>query len=78
MGFNKRYIDKELIVTTFSKEGMFGLRDLFGLPDGLTGLGRVDAIITEDRFSAKVLEAYQEDRENDVALDITDEILKQI
>jgi len=77
MGFNKRYIDKELIVTTFSKEGMFGLRDLFGLPDGLTGLGRVDAIITQDEFSSKVVKAYQEGRENDVALDITDEIVKQ-
>ena len=78
MGFNKRYIDKERIISTFSYKGIFGLRDLFGLPDGLTGLGRVDAIITQDEFSDKVVTAYQEGRENDVALDITDEIVKQI
>ena len=78
MGFNKRYIDKDIIVDTFSCEGIYGLRDLFGLPNGLTGLGRVDAIITQDEFSDKVVTAYQEGRENDVALDITDEILKQI
>ena len=78
MGFNKRYIDKEKIVSTFSHEGIFGLRDLFGLPDGLTGLGRVDTIITQDEFSDKVVTAYQEGRENDVAMDITDEIVKQI
>ena len=76
MGFNKRYIDKERIVSTFSKTGIYGLRDLFGLSDGLTGLGRVDAIITQDEFSDKVVTAYQEGRENDVALDITDEIVK--
>lgn len=76
MGFNKRYIDKERIVYTFSHEGIFGLRDLFGLPDGLTGLGRVDAIITQDEFSAKVVTAYQEGRENDVAMDITEEVVK--
>ena len=76
MGFNKRYIDKERIINTFSYKGIFGLRDLFGLPDGLTGLERVDAIITQDEFSDKVLTAYQEGRENDVALDITDEIVK--
>ena len=51
MGFNKRYIDKERIATTFSRLGIYGVRDLFGLPNGLTGLGRVDAIITQDEFS---------------------------
>ena len=76
MGFNKRYIDKERILDIFSHKGIFGLRDLFGLPDGLTGLGRVDVIITQDEFSDKVVTAYQEGRENDVALDITDEIVK--
>ena len=76
MGFNKRYIDKERIVYTFSHKGIFGLRDLFGLPDGLTGLGRVDAIITQDDFSDKVVTAYQEGRENDVAMDITEEVVK--
>ena len=76
MGFNKRYIDKDRIVDTFSHKGIFGLRDLFGLPDGLTGLGGVEAIITQDDFSDKVVTAYQEGRENDVALDITDEIVK--
>ena len=78
MGFNKRYIDKERIVDTFSHKGIFGLRDLFGLPDGLTGLARVDAIITQDEFSDKVVTAYQEGRENDVALDITDEVVKVV
>ncbi len=77
MGFNKRYIDKEIIVYTFSHKGIFGLRDLFGLPNGLTGLGKVDALITQDEFSDKVVTAYQEGRENDVALDITDEVVKQ-
>lgn len=78
MGFNKRYIDKNKIVSTFSRKGIFGLIDLFGLPDGLTGLDRVDTIITQDEFSDKVVTAYQEGRENDVAEDITDEVLKQI
>ena len=76
MGFNKRYIDKELIVYTFSHKGMLGLRDLFGLADGITNLSKVDAIITQDEFSSKIVEAYQEGRENDVAMDITDEIVK--
>ena len=76
MGFNKRYIDKDRIVYTFSHKGIFWLRDLFVLPDVLTGLGRVDAIITQDEFSDKVVTAYQEGRENDVALDITDEVVK--
>jgi hypothetical protein len=77
MGFNKRYVDKERIVCTFSHKGIFGLRDLFGLPDGLTGLGRVDAIITQDEFSDKVVKAYQEGRENDVAFDITDAVIER-
>ena len=74
MGFNKRYIDKNRIAVTFSRTGIYGVRDLFGLSNGLTGLGRVDAIITQ--FSDKVVTAYQEGRENDVAFDITDEVLK--
>ena len=53
MGFNKRYIDKERIASTFSRLGIYGVRDLLGLPN-----------------------AYQEGRENDVAFDITDEVLK--
>jgi hypothetical protein len=77
MGFNKRYIDKDRIVHTFSHKGIFGLRDLLGLADGLTGLGRVDAIITQDEFSDKVVTAYQEGRENDVAMDITEAILEK-
>jgi len=77
MGFNKRYIDKDRIVNTFSHQGIFGVRDLFGLPDGLTGLGRVDAIITQDEFSDKVVTAYQEGRENDVAFDITDAVIER-
>tara|TARA_R110002051_G_C8409995_1_gene449978 strand:+ start:334 stop:570 length:237 start_codon:yes stop_codon:yes gene_type:complete len=76
MGFNKKYINKEIIVSTFSRKGIYGVRDLLGLPNGLTGLGRVDTIITQDEFSDKVVTAYQEGRENDVALDITDEIVK--
>jgi len=76
MGFNKRYINKERIASTFARLGIYGVRDLFGLHNGLTGLGRVDAIITQDEFSDKVVTAYQEGRENDVAFDITDEILK--
>ena len=77
MGFNKRYIDKDRIVNTFSHKGIFGLRDLLGLPDGLTGLGRVDAIIAQDEFSDKVVTAYQEGRENDVAFDITDAVIER-
>ena len=78
MGFNKRYINKDIIVDTFSREGIYGVRDLFGLPNGLTGVGKVDAIITQDEFSDKVVKAYQEGRENDVALDITDEVVKLV
>tara|TARA_Y100000310_G_scaffold169200_1_gene169212 strand:+ start:2319 stop:2585 length:267 start_codon:yes stop_codon:yes gene_type:complete len=76
MGFNKRYIDKEKIISTFGSKGIYGLRDLFGLPDGLTNMSKVDAIITMDNFSDKVAEAYQEGKENDVAMDITIEVIK--
>lgn len=74
MGFNKRYIDKEGIVYAFSHRGILGVRELMGLE----GLGKIEAIITQDEFSDKVVTAYQEGRENDVAFDITDEILKKI
>ena len=74
MGFNKRYIDKERIVHAFSHRGILGVRELIGLE----GLGKIEAIITQDEFSDKVVTAYQEGRENDVAEDITDEIIKKI
>jgi hypothetical protein len=74
MGFNKRYINKEKIVHAFSRRGMLGIRELMGLE----GLGKIEAIITTDDFSDKVVTAYQEDRENDVDFDITDEVLKTI
>ena len=74
MGFNKRYINKERITYAFSHRGMLGIRELMGLE----GLGKIDAIITEDDFSDKVVTAYREGRENDVAFDITDEVLKLI
>ena len=74
MGFNKRYIDKEKIVHAFSRRGMLGIRELMGLE----GLGKIEAIITTDDFSDKVVTAYQEGRENDVAFDITDEVLTTI
>ena len=45
---------------------------------GLEGLGKIEAIITTDDFSDEVVTAYQEGRENDVAMDITDAILKKI
>ena len=73
MGFNKRYIDKERIVHAFSHRGILGVRELIGLE----GLGKIEAIITQDEFSDKVVTAYQEGRENDVAEDITDEIIKK-
>ena len=73
MGFNKRYIDKERIVHAFSHRGILGIRELMGLE----GLGKIEAIITQDEFSDKVVTAYQEGRENDVAEDITDEIIKK-
>jgi|TARA_R110000824_G_scaffold117611_4_gene269648 hypothetical protein len=78
MGFNKRYINKDRIVDTFSRKGIYGVRDLFGLSNGLTGLGRVDVIITQDDFSDKVVTAYQEGRENDVAFDITDGVIDKM
>tara|TARA_B110000977_G_scaffold43782_1_gene59425 strand:+ start:9913 stop:10152 length:240 start_codon:yes stop_codon:yes gene_type:complete len=74
MGFNKRYINKENIVHAFSRRGMLGIRELMGLE----GLGKIEAIITTDDFSDKVVTAYQEGRENDVAFDITDEVLTTI
>ena len=73
MGFNKRYIDKERIVHAFSHRGILGVRELIGLE----GLGKIEAIITQDEFSDKVVTAYQEGRENDVAEDISDEIIKK-
>ena len=72
MGFNKRYIDKERIVYAFSHRGILGVRELIGLE----GLGKIEAIITQDDFSGRVVTAYQEGRENDVAMEITEEILK--
>ena len=78
MGFNKRYINKDRIVDTFSRKGIYGVRDLFGLSNGLTGLGRVDTIITQDDFSDKVVTAYQEGRENDVSMDITDGVIDKM
>eukprot|EP01050_Picozoa_sp_SAG11_P000878 SAG11_NODE_33_length_22289_cov_12.857999_9_plen_103_part_00 len=74
MGFNKKYIDKEKIVYSFSHRGILGVRELMGIE----GLGKVDAIITQDEFSDKVVTAYQEGRENDVAMDITDAILEKM
>ena len=74
MGFNKRYINKDRIAESFSRRGILGVRELLGLE----GLGKIDAIITQDEFSDKVVTAYQEGRENDVALDIMDEVLKRI
>ena len=74
MGFNKRYIDKDKIVESFSRRGILGIRELLGLE----GLGKIDAIITQDEFSDRVVTAYQEGRENDVALDITDGVLERL
>jgi len=73
MGFNKRYIDTEKIVHAFSHRGILGIRELMGIE----GLGKIDAIITQDDFSDKVVTAYQEGRENDVSMEITDEIIKK-
>jgi hypothetical protein len=72
VGFNKRYIDKNRIAKSFSRRGILGVRELLGLE----GLGKIDAIITQDEFSGKVVTAYQEGRENDVSFDIMDEVLK--
>ena len=74
MGFNKRYINKERIVHSFSHRGILGVRELMGLE----GFGKIEAIITTDDFSDKVVTAYQEGKENVVALDITDEILNSL
>jgi len=74
MGFNKRYIDKENIVHAFSHRGILGVRELMGLE----GLGKIDEIITTDDFSDRVVTAYQEGRENDVAEEITDGILEKM
>jgi len=53
---------------------MLGVRELIGLE----GLGKIDAIITMDDFSDKVVTAYQEGRENDVAFDMMDEVLELV
>jgi hypothetical protein len=74
MGFNKRYINKERIVHSFSHRGILGVRELMGLE----GFGKIEAIITTDDFSDKVVTAYQEGKENEVACDITDEILNSL
>ncbi len=73
MGFNKRYIDKDKILTAFSFRGILGVRELIGLE----GLGKIEAIITMDEFSDKIVTAYEEERENDVSMDITTELLKK-
>lgn len=73
MGFNKRYIDKERIVSAFGRRGILGVRELIGLE----GLGKIEAIITTDDFSDKIVTAYQEGKENDVAMDITVEVIKK-
>jgi len=73
MGFNKRYIDKDRIAYAFGRRGILGIRELLGLE----GIDKVDAIITQDEFSDKVVTAYQEGRENDVAFDITDAVIEK-
>ena len=73
MGFNKRYIDKERIAYAFGRRGLLGVRELIGLE----GLGKIEAVITTDEFSDRVVTAYQEGRENDVAMEITDEVIKR-
>ena len=73
MGFNKRYIDKERIAYSFGRRGILGVRELIGLE----GLGKIEAVITTDEFSDRVVTAYQEGRENDVAMEITDEVIKR-
>ena len=50
-----------------------GVRELMGLE----GLGKIEAIITQDDFSDRVVTAYQEGRENDVAEEIIDKIIKK-
>jgi len=73
MGFNKRYIDKERITYAFGRRGILGVRELIGLE----GLGKIEAIITTDDFSDRVVTAYQEKRENDVAMEISEEVIKK-
>jgi len=73
MGFNKRYIDKERIAYAFGRRGILGVRELLGLE----GLAKIDAIITSDDFSDRVVTAYQEGRENDVAEEITDAVIEK-
>ena len=73
MGFNKRYIDKERIAYEFGRRGILGVRELIGLE----GLGKIEAVITTDEFSDRVVTAYQEGRENDVAMDITDAVIER-
>ena len=73
MGFNKRYIDKERIASAFGRRGILGVRELIGLE----GLGKIEALIISDDFSDRVVTAYQEGRENDVAMDITEEVIKR-
>ena len=73
MGFNKRYIDKEKIVYAFGRRGILGVRELMGLE----GMAKIDAIITTDDFSDRVVTAYQEGKENDVAMEITEEVIKK-
>jgi hypothetical protein len=73
MGFNKRYIDKDRIVYAFGRRGILGVRELIGLE----GLGKIEAIITMDDFSDRVVTAYQEGKENDVAMEITDGVIKK-
>ena len=74
MGFNKRYIDKGRITESFARRGILGVRELLGL----VGLGSIDALIIQDEFSEMVVTAYQEGRENDVAMEITDKVLERI
>jgi len=73
MGFNKRYIDKERITESFGRRGILGVRELLGLE----GLGKIEALIISDDFSDKVVTAYQEGRENDVAMEISEEVIKR-
>jgi len=73
MGFNKRYIDKDRLVEAFGRRGILGIRELIGLE----GLGKIEAIITSDEFSDKVVTAYEEGRENDVAMEISKEVIKR-
>ena len=51
MGFNKRYVNKDLILLKFKESGVMGLGQIF--------TPKIDAYIFEDQFSSIIFDLFE-------------------